>query len=100
MLISNIGLDMILHISLPILNLLYPLSIVLIFLAFIHRYIQKYSYVYQITMLLTGIGSLLGIVPNPIIQSIPLSQYSLGWIPFAVIGLILGIVLSKKNIDD
>lgn len=100
MLISNIGLDMILHISLSILNLLYPLSIVLIFLAFIHRYIQKYSYVYQITMLLTGIGSLLGIVPNPIIHSIPLSQYSLGWIPFAVIGLILGIVLSKKNIDN
>ena len=51
-------------------------------------------------MLLTGIGSLLGIVPNPIIHSIPLSQYSLGWIPFAVIGLILGIVLSKKNIDN
>ena len=52
MIISNIGLDMILQVSVPVLNFLYPLSIVLIVLAFLHPWIHKYTYVYQITMLL------------------------------------------------
>lgn len=102
MVISNIGLDMILKVSIPVLHFLYPLSIVLIVLAFIHQWIEKYSYVYQMTMLLTAIGSILGLLPGlgldyQWLHYIPLFDQSLGWIVFTVLGFLLGIVFSKKE---
>ena len=74
----------------------------LIVLAFIHQWIEKYSYVYQITMLLTGIGSILGLLPGlgldyQWLHYIPLFDQSLGWIVFAVLGFLLAIVFSKKE---
>lgn len=102
MVISNIGLDMILKISIPILNLLYPLSIVLIGLAFLHSWIKDYTYLYQTTILFTGIGSVLGVLPNfhldfSWLHMIPLFDYSLGWIVFAIVGFLIGICLGKRK---
>lgn len=103
MLISNIGLDMILKVSIPVLNLLYPLSIVLIALAFLHQYIKKYRYIYQTTMILTGIGSVLGILPSlgidmTWLHMIPLFDISLGWICFALFGLIIGTFVKNQEV--
>ena len=102
MIISNIGLDMILQVSVPVLNFLYPLSIVLIVLAFLHPWIHKYTYVYQITMLLTGIGSILGLLPSlglnyQWLHSIPLYNQSLGWIIFFFFCLCLSICVNTQK---
>lgn len=103
LMIANIGLDLILKISIPVLNLLYPLSIVLIALAFIAPWIKQYRYIYQTTMILTAVGSLLGILPGfglnmSWLHIIPLFDISLGWICFAFLGLILGTFVKKKEI--
>lgn len=102
MVISNIGLDMILKISVPVLNFLYPLSIVLIALAFLHSRIQKYPYIYQTTMIMTGIGSIIQLFPRFGLDAnwfhfIPLFDQSLGWIIFAGVGLCLGICDKAKE---
>lgn len=103
LMIANIGLDLILKISIPVLNLLYPLSIVLIALAFIDPWIKRYRYIYQTTMILTGVGSLLGILPSfglnmSWLHIIPLFDISLGWICFAFFGLVLGVFVKKKEV--
>ncbi|MEG0685222.1 MAG: branched-chain amino acid transport system II carrier protein [Coprobacillus sp.] len=102
MIIANVGLDMILKISIPILNFLYPLSIVLIILAFIDKWLKSFPYIYQTTMLLTGIGSVLGILPSlglnlNWLHFIPLFSVSLGWIIFAFAGFVLGLLLKEKK---
>lgn len=102
MVISNVGLDMILKISIPILNFLYPLSIVLIALAFLDKWLKPFPYIYQLTMLFTGIGSILGILPSlglnmNWLSMIPLYNISLGWVVFSLIGLCLGVVLRRKG---
>ena len=53
-------------------------------------------------MLLTGIGSILGLLPGlgldyQWLHYIPLFDQSLGWIVFAVLGFLLAIVFSKKE---
>lgn len=102
MIISNIGLDMILKISIPILNFLYPLSIVLIVLAFMDKWLKSFPYIYKTTMLLTGIGSILGILPSigldmSWIHFLPLFDISLGWIMFGMIGFIIGLLLKERG---
>ncbi|MEG0366802.1 MAG: branched-chain amino acid transport system II carrier protein [Coprobacillus sp.] len=102
MVISNVGLDMILKISIPILNFLYPLSIVLIALAFLDKWLKSFPFVYQLTMLFTGIGSILGILPSlglnmNWLSMIPLYNISLGWVVFSLIGFVLGILIKHKK---
>lgn len=99
---SDIGLDMILQVSVPVLDFLYPLPIVLIVLVFLHPWIHKYTYVYQITMLLIGTGSILGLLPSLELNyqrshSVPLYNQSLGWIIFSAVGLCLNIYVSTQK---
>lgn len=102
MIVSNIGLNMILKISIPILNLLYPLSIALIALGFIHKYICRYPYIYQTTILMTGIGSVLGVLPSVgmdihFLHMIPFFDLSLGWVLFTVVGFFMGLLMKDKT---
>lgn len=101
MLISNIGLEMILKISVPILNLLYPLAIILIVLAFLGPWIHRYQYMYPITILLTGIGSFLELLPLLgidflFLHKIPLFDYSLGWVIFSIVGVFMSLFFRKR----
>lgn len=102
MIISNVGLDIILKISIPVLNFLYPLSIVLIALAFLDKWLKSFPCVYQLTMLFTGIGSVVGILPSlglnmNWLSVIPLYNISLGWVVFSLVGFVLGILIKHKK---
>lgn len=103
MIISNVGLNTILSLSIPILNAIYPIAIVLIILGICHNYIENLRYVYQSSILFTGIisvGFALGIekwsipVISQLFYKLPLYTIGLGWIIPAIVGLILGIILS------
>ena len=111
MIISNVGLNTILSLSIPILNAIYPIAIVLILLGICNNYIENLGYVYQSSILFTGIisvGFALGIenwsipVVSQLFYKLPLYTMGLGWIIPAVVGLILGIILSliipRKNV--
>lgn len=58
-LICNLGLTVILSISIPILNAIYPIAIVLILLGITHRVWAKNRYVYPIVVAGTGVVSVL-----------------------------------------
>ncbi len=102
MILANMGLTKILAISVPVLNAIYPIAIMLIVLAMINKYIEGSSIVYSITILFTGIVSIFdalnqtGISVKPIVNLIskfPLYAEGLGWLVPALVGLILGIVI-------
>lgn len=103
MIVSNAGLNKILEISVPVLNAIYPVAIVLIVLALIHRAIRRFPYVYQCTVLFVGLTSVLSSltesglqipVLSPFIQALPFFSVGLEWLIPAVAGVAAGILLS------
>ena len=102
MLISNIGLNQILKVSVPVLGAIYPIAIVLIALAFLHPIIGRFGLVYPIAILLTGIVSVLSALDGiglalpgmTFIRMLPFYADSLGWVLPAILGIILGVLLS------
>lgn len=108
-LICNLGLNMILSISIPILNAIYPIAIVLIILGLLNRFIENNKYVYKLCVYSTTVISViyaidqlvnLGILSD-ILSYIPLYDKGFGWVIICVtmflIGLILSFFIRKEN---
>ncbi len=106
--ISNVGLTKILEISVPVLNAIYPVAIVLILLSFLFRDGKKWRSVYVCSVSFTGVISVLlaleqaGIsLLHGALLKLPFYTMGLGWIVPALVGMILGILLDffvyKKN---
>ncbi|MDK2965385.1 MAG: branched-chain amino acid:cation transporter, family [Lacrimispora sp.] len=106
LIISNAGLNKILEISVPVLNALYPISIVLIILSFAFRDGRRWRAVYVCSMGLTGItGVLLALEQagaeflHGMLFDLPLYSAGLAWICPAILGIIIGSVIDfVKNI--
>ncbi|MDY4180593.1 MAG: branched-chain amino acid transport system II carrier protein [Pseudoflavonifractor sp.] len=99
LLLANAGLDRILAFSVPVLNTIYPVAIVLILLSFADRWLAGRDRVYPVTILFTGAASLLfeagRLAGIGFLQSFPLAEAGLGWVLPALAGLILGLFLSR-----
>ena len=110
--IANVGLDQLIRISLPILITIYPVTITLIVLSFFKNRIRNKRMVYVLGMVFTLFVSCinglenahihLGIVSD-FISRLPLNNLGFGWITFAIIGSIIGLLpfwpLNKKKAE-
>ena len=107
-LVCNLGLNVILSISVPVLNIVYPVSIVLILLGLTDTLWQDHPYVYPFTVLGTAVFSVLhtldtlGItfgVFSDVLKMIPLYSSGFGWVIVACGMMLVSIVAEKmKNI--
>lgn len=103
MIIANMGLNKILSISVPMLNAIYPIAIVLIILAMLDKLFKENLTVYSLTVLFTGLVSVsdaliqvgvdLGLI-NRLLSKLPLHTEGLGWIIPALIGIVLGYLFN------
>ena len=102
-LICNLGLNMILSISIPVLNAIYPVSIVLIILGLCDKFIKNNKYVYKLCIYSTSVISVLyaigelvnlGFISN-ILSYIPLYNIGFGWVIVCLIMFILSLVLNN-----
>lgn len=101
-LICNLGLNAILSISIPILNAIYPIAIVLIILGLSNKLWEKNRLVYPLTISATGIVSViyamdtsnipLGAIAD-LFRKLPLYSMGFCWVSVAAAALILSIVL-------
>jgi len=108
MTLANMGLTKILSVSVPILNAIYPVAIMLIVLAMLDNLFKGSSMVYGLTILFTGVVSVidaigqvgvnLGFVTN-LCSKLPLYSQGIGWIVPALVSILLGVVctLVKKS---
>ncbi|MEF8683147.1 UNVERIFIED_CONTAM: branched-chain amino acid transport system II carrier protein [Bacillus cereus] len=104
--VSNLGLSMLIKLSLPILIVIYPVAIVLIILAFFDRFIKDKQAVY--------VGSVLGALLISIIQGletaelasdslltfmqhVPLYNEGMGWVLIALLGSLIGLMISRRT---
>ncbi|PHE55166.1 hypothetical protein COF68_33135 [Bacillus toyonensis] len=99
MILANLSLNQIILISVPILTIIYPLTIVLIILSFFHKYFKGYSSVYVGSLTGTALISIVdGLKQSKIEMNfienfydfIPLYEMRLGWILPAICGAFIG----------
>lgn len=108
MVLANMGLTKILAVSVPVLNAIYPIAIMLIVLAMLDKLFNGNKMVYSFTILFTGVVSVVdalsqaginvGFLVNAF-SKLPLYSQGLGWIVPAVLGMVLGYVVSLMNKD-
>lgn len=111
-LICNLGLNMILSISIPILNAIYPVSIVIIILGLCDKYISENKYIYKLCIYSTTVISIiyaidqivnLGVLTN-ILSYIPLYNNGFGWVIVScfmfVVGVIINLIFKKDNQEN
>lgn len=96
--VGTFGLKTIITAAIPVLMFLYPQTIVLILLAFLHKSFGGRQCVYAWTMGLTFIISLVngletaGVNVGAIASHVPFYDLGLGWIPFALVGFLCGLI--------
>lgn len=106
-LLANTGLEQLIHFSVPILTILYPLAIVIIFLTFTHSLFKGRRAVYVISLMLTFLVSLVdGLANTPLSivpihdwfsHSLPLYPIGLGWLIPACAGILAGLLLPNRQ---
>lgn len=105
-LVCNLGLNTILSISIPVLNAIYPVSIVLILLGLTHNLWKNNRFVYPLVVGGTAVISVIyamdsADLPALLGRVLPLYQDGYGWICVAVIllfaALAAGLLSRKKN---
>lgn len=102
--VSNLGLNQIITLSVPVLVIVYPITIVLITLAFFHRFFSRTQMVYRGAILFTFLVSLIeglamfGLKLEIIVSlmsQLPFSDLGLAWIVPALFGGIVGYLIES-----
>ena len=110
--LANKGLSGIISFSIPVLMLLYPLTVVLILLVFLNSLFKGYHAIYLCTMALTFVVGILDAwnaslglpqgLKDFLSSYLPWYEMGMGWIAPALVGFTLGLVLvalgAKKKI--
>lgn len=106
--IANLGLSLVIGISVPVLMFLYPLTIVLILLVLFGNFFKNDRYVYGFTIGFTFIGAIYDFFASlasgfklagfkafldTVGVALPLSGYGLGWIVPSAVGLVVGLTV-------
>ena len=103
--VSNFGLSTILSISVPVLNMLYPMALVLILLGLGDPLYKANRLVYPLTIFSTGIVSVLSQLDSMgfripgltnLLNALPLASQSLGWITIALIMFVVALLAGRQ----
>jgi len=103
--IANLGLDAIIKYSVPVLVILYPITITIVMIVIVNKFVPLSKPGMQLTMgLVTAIAvtSVLAssfeiVTLTNLINSLPFANSSLPWLVPAIIGILLSLVLPNKQ---
>lgn len=100
--VSNAGLDAILVFSVPLLNALYPMAIVMVVMGMVYRVCDRVPRVWPWVVGLVGFESIATALRDaffkgvslPVLDAIPFADLGLGWVVPALLGLVIGLAMS------
>lgn len=93
--IANQGLDFVISKSVPVLLVLYPIAMSVIFLLCLHIFVKLPPLALRLPLALVTIVSILSVAGVEAINALPLKDISMEWIPFMLIGALVGFVVGK-----
>ena len=106
--IANLGLSAIIKYSVPVLVILYPITITIVMIVIVNKFVPLSKPGMQLTVgLVTAIAvaSVLGstfkidFLAN-IVNALPFAEASLPWLAPAIIGILLSLVLPNKQVSE
>lgn len=103
-LVCNQGLNTILSISVPVLNMVYPVAIVLIVMGLAHKHLDRNALAFPLTVGAVSVVSVvyaldqlkvpLGVVSD-LFRLLPFYDYGMGWVTVAVAMVLVSVVVQK-----
>ena len=100
----NQGLNTILSISVPVLNMVYPVAIVLIVMGLAHKHLDRNALAFPLTVGAVSVVSVvyaldqlkvpLGVVSD-LFRLLPFYDYGMGWVTVAVAMVLVSVVVQK-----
>lgn len=97
--IGSLGVDKIVSISAPILNILYPVAITLIFTTLFDKYIKNVKAV-RLGVYTSLIFGILGVIPNIDLSFIPLATSGFPWLLPTIVAILLGYLIFPQRISS
>ena len=95
--ICNQGLNTILGISVPVLNAIYPMAIMLILMGLANKWIKDNKIIYPLTIGLVGVESVLYALDisavNKVLDFLPLYNLGMGWVTLAAASVLVSIII-------
>ncbi|WP_431523061.1 branched-chain amino acid transport system II carrier protein [Streptococcus suis] len=103
--IANLGLSKIIAFSIPVLLILYPITICIILITIVNKFVPLSTYGMQLTVGLVTALSLVEVLAgqfnwtavSKIISALPLAGQSLAWLLPALVGIVLSLFLPNKQ---
>ena len=106
--IANLGLDAIIKYSIPVLVILYPITIAIVMIVIVNKFVALSKPGMQLTIAVVtaiAIASVLGssfkveFLAN-LVKALPFAKASLPWLVPAIVGILLSLVLPNKQESD
>ncbi|MGT2950690.1 branched-chain amino acid transport system II carrier protein [Streptococcus cuniculi] len=106
--IANVGLSAIISYSVPVLQILYPITIAIVLIVIVNRLIPLSKIGMQLTIALVSIVAFATIIGaqfkleglNQLIKALPFADASLPWLVPALIGLLIAFLLPDKQVAE
>ena len=103
--ISNLGLNTVIKFSLPVLLILYPITIIMVVLILLNKFVPLSKVGMQLTVGLTVLVSVLTVLGDTlklsalstVMNQLPFSTLSLGWGVPALVGIVIALILRDKQ---
>ena len=103
--IANLGLDAIIKYSVPVLVILYPITITIVMIVIVNKFVALSKPGMQLTMGLVTAIAVTSVLASSfeiatltnLINSLPFANASLPWLVPAIIGILLSLVLPNKQ---
>ncbi len=106
--IANLGLSKIIAFSIPVLLILYPITICIVLITIVNKFVPLSKYGMQLTVGLVTALSLVEVLAgqfnwtdvSKIISALPLAGQSLAWLLPALVGIVLSLFLPNKQTSE
>ena len=103
--IANLGLDAIIKYSVPVLVILYPITITIVMIVIVNKFVPLSKPGMQLTMSLVTAIAVTSVLASSfeittltnLINSLPFANASLPWLVPAIMGILLSLVLQNKQ---
>ena len=103
--IANLGLNAIIQYSVPVLQILYPITIVIVLIVIVNKFLPLSKIGMQLTVAAVTVISFAGILGqqfnitkvSDIVNALPFAQTSLPWLVPALVGILLSLFLPNKQ---
>lgn len=106
--IANLGLETIIQYSVPVLQILYPITIAIVMIVMVNKFVALSKVGMQLTVAVVTTIAFASIIGQQfkltalisIINTLPLAQASIPWLLPTVIGIIISLFLPNKQKSD